>query len=505
MGSQPKRGILVALVFACIITPAAAQQPILSCGVSVPEITADYENLRYDPMPFPVTVTVENIGNQLTDSITARIELPDDLHSSLRLAGADAPDNVIKLVQKPRLFPGQSGTAQWMIQHPPTSVEKRYTVGVWVRARNADSSYCEAEVVIPKLAWPILSPRCVTPDSLRFDDELGSYAPNPFDVRLTCVNTGNMRADSVTGTIVLPEDVVLDPPGQPKTKYFNPMSMEHWQVGDPIPELEWTVRWTKRLRYDVRPIFSFLVTGVNEAGMRLDSVEVRCDVPVPGLLPYYSCLLEIPDSLALNAAGTEVEPNPFTVRYTIRNISHQVGSIDRVLLYFPISDGLSLNPASPNPVSFDPKLSLDGGEEETFEWIIDVTNRITRSNVEIRVIAFDDELNPIPCAHRLSIASVRTTGAAGPPTPLRCVLHPVHPNPFTASAAVRFTLPRAMPVTVTVTDALGREVRRLVDAELRAAGEHTLRFDAAGLRPGIYFTRLTAGNVVRLRKMVLMR
>ena len=639
MGSQSVRNALLMLVFAWIFTPATAQQPILSCGVSVPEITADYGNLRYDPMPFPVTVTVENLGNQLTDSITARIELPDDLHSSLRLAGADAPDGTVKFIQHPRLFPGQSGTAQWLLQHPPTSEEKRYTVGIWVRTPNADSSYCEAEVFIPKLAWPILAPRDHYPvDALTFVDSLDSYMPNPFTVRLTCVNTGHIRADSVTGTITLPSDMVLDPPGQPKTKYFKPMSMEPWNINDPIPELEWTVRWTKRHRHDVDADFRFTVTGVHPEGMRLDSVPVWDFIRVPGLQPLFTTRHEIPDSLSLRPDGLGVEPNPFTVRFTVKNISHQTGGIDRIIIYFPTSDGLSLNPASPNPTSFDPKLTLGPGESETFEWLIDVTNRITRRNVSIMMHAYDDEGNPLMCSGRLPIANLRTglscrqleasdpvlhydaandsydpdsfvitttlrnvgganlhelvanlmwtdpsgqdliefdpafpdntnpktrgvlypatetefswgfrlknrnttgipqyvrfnieygaretpyitsgcetyveidpvgtTSAAGPPAPSRCVLHPVHPNPFAASAAVRFTLPRAMPVTLTVTDALGRVVRRLVDAELRAAGSHTLRFNAAGLRPGIYFTRLTAGNVIRLRKMVLMR
>lgn len=638
MGSQPVRIALFALVFAWIFTPAEAQQPILSCDVSIPEITADYKNLRYDPMPFPVTVTVENIGSALTDSISARIVLPDRDRSSLRLAGADAPDRTVKFIQHPRLFPEQSGTAQWMLRHPPTPEEKRYTVGVWVRTSNADSTYCEAEVVIPKLGWPILGPRDYVPAELVFVDSLDSYVPNPFIVRLTCVNTGNIRADSVTGTIILPKDVVLDPPGQPKTKYFNPMSMEPWSIGDPIPELEWTVRWTKRHRHDVDADFRFTVTGVHPEGMRLDSVPVWSFVHIPGLQPLFTTRHEIPDSLSLRPDGLGVEPNPFTVHFTVKNISHQTGGIDRIIIYFPTSDGLSLNPASPNPTSFDPNLTLGPGESETFEWLIDVTNRITRRNVSIKMHAYDDEWNPLMCSDRLPIANLKTglscrqlessvpvlhydaasdsydpdsfvitttlrnvgganlhelvanlmwtdpsgqdliefdpafpdntnpkiqevlfpatetefswgfhlknrnttgipqyisfnieygsretpyitsgcetyieidpagtTDASGPPASSACVLHPVHPNPFTTSAAVRLTLPRAMPVTLTVTDALGREVQRLVDAELRAAGSHTLHVDAAGLHPGIYFTRLTADASVRVRKMVLMR
>jgi hypothetical protein len=299
--------------------------------------------------------------------------------------------------------------------------------------------------------------------------------------------------------------VVLEPPGQPKTKYFKPMSMEPWNINDPIPELEWTVRWTKRHRHDVDADFRFTVTGVHPEGMRLDSVPVWGFIRVPGLLPLFTTRHEIPDSLSLRPDGLGVEPNPFTVRFTVKNISHQTGGIDRIIIFFPTSDGLSLNPASPNPTSFDPALTLGPGESETFEWLIDVTNRITRRNVSIEMYAYDDEGNPVFCTGYLAIAGVGMTNATAPPAPGQCVLHPVHPNPFRATSVISYSLPRAMPVTLTVTDALGREVRRLVDADIRAAGEHTLRFDAAGLRPGIYFTRLTAGETVRMRKMILMR
>jgi len=97
-----------------------------------------------------------------------------------------------------------------------------------------------------------------------------------------------------------------------------------------------------------------------------------------------------------------------------------------------------------------------------------------------------------------------TTGVSGSPAPTQCILHPVHPNPFHASTVVRFTLPGTMPVHLVVTDALGRVVRKLLDAGIREAGTHSLRFDATGLSPGVYFTRLTVGSALRIRKILLL-
>lgn len=393
----------------CIKIYIPPTEALPECSIDIPVITADNQNLRYNPMPFPVTVTVTNTGGMRTDSVFATIIVPPDLS----LAGPDAPDNHTKRVLPSLLFPQQSGQVQWMVKHPPVSEEKQYVIQVWVKTANADSSLCEAVVTIPPLESPILSPRCYVPDSLVFNETLDTYQPNPFDVRLTCVNRGRTEAKNVTGTIILPPDVELVDPTEPLTKGFNPSTMREWQIGDPVPELTWTVRWTKRFRYDTRPEFCFTVTGQNFASVQLDSTKVCCGVSIPGLQPLFACDLEMPDSLGLNAAETGIEPNPFSIQYTITNASRQVGKIAQVVLYFPGTDGLSLDPSSPNPTSFRPNLTLDKGESETWTWILSATNRITRRNVQIQVIAYDDEGNPISCQGRLQIASLKTALSCG--------------------------------------------------------------------------------------------
>jgi hypothetical protein len=131
--------------------------------------------------------------------------------------------------------------------------------------------------------------------------------------------------------------------------------------------------------YKKLPEIRFTVTGKNFMPCKLDSTEVRCAIPMPGLLPLFACDIVMPDSLGLNATETDVEPNPFTVRYTVTNKSKQLGRITRIYISFP-PDGLSLDPTSPNPMNQTLSLDLDKDESRTFEWIIDVQNRITRRN-----------------------------------------------------------------------------------------------------------------------------
>lgn len=79
-----------------------------------------------------------------------------------------------------------------------------------------------------------------------------------------------------------------------------------------------------------------------------------------------------------------------------------------------------------------------------------------------------------------------------------------YPNPFNPSTTIRYALPEATEVRLTVYDALGREVKRLVDG-LQVAGEHEVVFEGQGLPSGVYVYRLTAGSVTQTRRMVLMK
>jgi hypothetical protein len=84
-------------------------------------------------------------------------------------------------------------------------------------------------------------------------------------------------------------------------------------------------------------------------------------------------------------------------------------------------------------------------------------------------------------------------------------LDPVYPNPFNASAMIRFSLPHASRVDLAVFDVLGRKVQQIATAEL-AAGTHSISWDAAGLPSGIYWIQAVAGRqTTRAQKAVLLR
>jgi len=71
-------------------------------------------------------------------------------------------------------------------------------------------------------------------------------------------------------------------------------------------------------------------------------------------------------------------------------------------------------------------------------------------------------------------------------------LMPARPNPFSDRTTLRYRLPAAARVRLSIYDVAGREVAKLVDAEERA-GDHEVEVRAGRLGSGIYYCRLVAG------------
>jgi hypothetical protein len=79
-----------------------------------------------------------------------------------------------------------------------------------------------------------------------------------------------------------------------------------------------------------------------------------------------------------------------------------------------------------------------------------------------------------------------------------------HPNPFNPSTQIHFSIGTSSFVTVKVFDALGREVRTLVDQQLES-GAYVAPFSADNLSSGMYYYTLQAGSYIETKKMLLMK
>jgi hypothetical protein len=79
------------------------------------------------------------------------------------------------------------------------------------------------------------------------------------------------------------------------------------------------------------------------------------------------------------------------------------------------------------------------------------------------------------------------------------------PNPFNASADIRFSISIGGYVDVKVHDRLGREIAHLVRHEWMEPGRYEIAFERADLEPGTYVLELRAGDLRAVTKVVRVR
>ena len=100
-----------------------------------------------------------------------------------------------------------------------------------------------------------------------------------------------------------------------------------------------------------------------------------------------------------------------------------------------------------------------------------------------------------------------TTGVAAedePGVPTRYTLSQNYPNPFNPLTTIRYDVPQASRVRLTLYDVLGRLVAVLAD-EQKAPGSYTVLFDARDLPSGPYFYTMTGDGFTQTRTLILLK
>jgi len=92
--------------------------------------------------------------------------------------------------------------------------------------------------------------------------------------------------------------------------------------------------------------------------------------------------------------------------------------------------------------------------------------------------------------------------------PGRIVLHQNYPNPFNPTTTITYVIGRtganSAPVSLSVYDLQGCKVAVLVN-ERQVPGRYEVTMDASKMTSGVYMYRLTAGDLVQTRRMILVR
>ena len=79
-----------------------------------------------------------------------------------------------------------------------------------------------------------------------------------------------------------------------------------------------------------------------------------------------------------------------------------------------------------------------------------------------------------------------------------------YPNPFNPSTQIRFGLSEPLHVRLIIYDMLGREVAKLADEDMDA-GYHSVSWNASNVSSGVYIYRLSAGDFVQVKRMLVIK
>jgi hypothetical protein len=127
------------------------------------------------------------------------------------------------------------------------------------------------------------------------------------------------------------------------------------------------------------------------------------------------------------------------------------------------------------------------------------------SEIAVGAPYYPDYNNPLGKVYIYSFAP--TVGVVVPPhsdLPLTSKLMQNYPNPFNPNTVISYQLSERSHVYLRVYDMLGREIKALLDRE-QEAGVHNVNFNGSGLSSGVYLYRLSAGNLIAQKSMLLLK
>jgi photosystem II stability/assembly factor-like uncharacterized protein len=89
-------------------------------------------------------------------------------------------------------------------------------------------------------------------------------------------------------------------------------------------------------------------------------------------------------------------------------------------------------------------------------------------------------------------------------TPLSFNLEQNYPNPFNPTTKIKYSIPEAGNITLSVYNTVGQEVAILLNGHSEA-GNFEVSFDASNLPSGVYLYKLQSANSVQTKKMMLLK
>ena len=138
------------------------------------------------------------------------------------------------------------------------------------------------------------------------------------------------------------------------------------------------------------------------------------------------------------------------------------------------------------------------------ELLFDATELDTGDYYASIIVKSNDPVNPSLVVPIHMIVSTTVGVEDDLNNPLVFNLFQNYPNPFNPSTTIKYSIPEASKVKLTLFNLLGEVLKTLVNEE-REAGNYSIELNAASLPSGVYFYQLKAGSFVETKKMLLLK
>jgi len=254
-----------------------------------------------------------------------------------------------------------------------------------------------------------------------------------------------------------------------------------------IDSTTWSVRWRPTNLQALEGEHRVAIRAENGGGSAEQSFAVQVanlnDPPLPFALrlPVDDAYLEVPgDTLSVTFSWEPAEdPDGDTLRYILE--------IDTSETF--------LQPTIRDTVPGDSARVTLPAQTRLYRWRVrasDGTAEVTSGPPSRRLVVA--ALGPLPPLEELALVDAGKEEET--------VLEQNFPNPFNPLTSIKYTVPRAGRVRLSVFNLLGQEVAVVLDAE-QSEGVHTMDFDKADLPSGIYFYRLQGPGFFETKKMII--
>lgn len=129
----------------------------------------------------------------------------------------------------------------------------------------------------------------------------------------------------------------------------------------------------------------------------------------------------------------------------------------------------------------------------------DDTEEFPKGGPSREYVVLDEGNQDMPVVLYSDVAEVAIDGV-----PNDYALAQNYPNPFNPATTLKFQIPNADMVNISIYNVAGRKVADLMSEQLEA-GYYTVNFNASALPSGVYLYRLTAGEFSSVKKMTLLK